>query len=382
MISTAPSRRRPVMAGMLLCAILTAGCGTAGSGSPAATVVSATTSPLATSMTAGNGSWAVLVMGGSAADDNNFWQLYNLPAGGTKWSLVTPPAVADNGGLVLAPDTGGTSQLRVAFRPSQDLVFTPLTSTSDNGHTWNPGLLYAGIAAVPDALAARGKSMLALLADGTIDRSATSGASWTALARSRVVATAAAGRRCQVTAVTGVSLTPSGVPLVGAACAKSGSTGIFDYVHGSWQATGPVIPGRPVRVLRLTATSAGNAALIGTGTGRLFAAWSSDGTRWTVSPPVQEDGAQVRASGTGPDGSVWVLLSDGRAVTVSGPGAAWRDLPDPPAGTSVLAALPGGALDALAVAGAKLTVFRLTGPTGAWTQTQVIQVPIQYGSSS
>jgi len=369
------------MAGVLLCAILTAGCGTAGSSSPAATVVSATTSPLATSMTAGDGSWAVLVMGGSAADDNNFWQLFNLPAGGTRWSLVTPPAVADNGGLVLTPDTGGTSQLRVAFRPSQDLAFTPLTSTSDNGRTWNPGLLYAGIAEVPDALAARGKSMLALLADGTIDRSATSGASWTALARSRVVAASVAGRRCQVTAVTAVSLTPSGGPLVGAACAKSGGSGIFDYFDGSWQATGPVLPGRPVRVLRLTATSAGNAALIGTGTG-LSAAWSSGGTQWTVSPPVQEDGARVRASGTGPGGSVWVLLSDGRAVTVSGPGAAWRDLPDPPAGTSVLAALPGGALDALVVAGAKLTVFRYPGPAGAWTQTQVIQVPIQYGSSS
>jgi len=86
----------------------------------------------------------------------------------------------------------------------------------------------------------------------------------------------------------------------------------------------------------------------------------------------------VRASGFGPGGSVWVLLGGGRAETIGGPGGSWRALPSVPAGTAVLA--PGSsAYDALAVAGSRLTVWRLT--AGVWAQVQVINVPITYGSS-
>ena len=42
-------------------------------------------------------------------------------------------------------------------------------------------------------------------------------------------------------------------------------------------------------------------------------------------------------------------------------------------------AAAGGSYDALAVAGAKLTVWRLA--QGAWVKVQLITVPIQYGSS-
>jgi hypothetical protein len=115
--------------------------------------------------------------------------------------------------------------------------------------------------------------------------------------------------------------------------------------------------------------------------------------RWTVSAPVaaaagDEPGDEhgVRAAGFGPDGSLWVLLGGGRAETVSGPGASWQALPPVPAGTQVLvpagtatlAPGPGG-YDALAVSGSRLTVWQLTG--AAWAQAQVINVPIEYGSS-
>jgi len=327
-------------------------------------------------------------MGGSASQENNFWQLLTLPAAGSRWSLVTPPAVADNGGLVAAADAGGDGHLEVAFRPSQNLTFSPLTSTSDNGRAWVPGLLDASIAAVPDALATRGGTMLALLTDGAIDQSATSGATWTTLASPHAVTDSPAGIRCQITALTAVSLTPTGTPLAAATCQKAGSTGIFAYSPAGWQATGPALSGplagQPVRVLRLTGTSAGNTALLMAGTGRqarLYAAWTSDGSQWSVSPAFPADGAQVTASGTGAGGLAWVVLSDGHAVTVSGPGAAWRALPAPPAGTAALACLPGGTVDALAVAGGTLTVYQLTNAAAGWARTQVIQVPIQYGAS-
>lgn len=394
MTASLPSRRfqRTALAAAFLSAALAAGCGsTVNTSSPQSpSAAAAATFPLATSMTVGGADWSVLVMGGPASQDDNFWQLFTLADGGTQWALVTPPGVADNGGLVLAPDTSGSSRLRVAFRPSQELVFSPLTSTSDSGRSWSPGLLNAAIASVPDALAAHGATLLALLANGTVDQSVTSGTTWTRLSRSGVIAGSAAARRCQVTSITAVSMTSSGTPLVGASCSKAGSSGIYGYVHGSWQATGPDLGSSgaagQTRVLRLISTAAGNTALIATGTGRqerLFAAWTSDGTRWTVSPALQADGGDIRASGTGTGGLVWALFDNGHAVAIDGSkGAAWRALPAPPARTATLAALPGGAIDALAAAGSKLTVFRLASSSATWTQTQVIKVPIQYGSSS
>jgi hypothetical protein len=377
----------------LTCALLLAaavtGCGSAIT-RPEVTSsrVTAAAIPLATTVTTASGVWAVVVMGGSAAEENNFWQLFTVPAGGSRWSLVTPPAVADNGGLVTAADSGGTSQLRVAFRPSQSLTFSPLASTADGGHTWTTGLLDAPIAAAPDALATRGTTMLALLTDGTIERSASGAASWSTFARPGAIAASAAGNRCRATALTAISLTSSGTPLAGAACSATGSPGIFAYTQGSWRATGPALTGslasQPVRVLRLTDTAAGNTALLMAGTGshaRLYAAWTSDGSRWTISPPFQTHGAQVRSSGTGPGSLAWVMLADGRAVTISGRSASWQNLPAPPAGTAVLGILPGGAIDALAAKGSNLTLFQLTGTPGTWSKTQEIKVPIQYGSS-
>jgi hypothetical protein len=97
--------------------------------------------------------------------------------------------------------------------------------------------------------------------------------------------------------------------------------------------------------------------------------------------------AGVRALGFGPAGSAWLLLGGGRAETIAGAGSAWRALPPAPPGTTVLAPPgtgtlapgTGGSYDALAVAGSRLTVWRLA--RGAWGKVQQISVPVQYGSS-
>ena len=85
----------------LACAGLIAACGSqrAAVTSPGPPPV---TAPLSTSLVTAQGTWAVAVMGGSAAAHNNFWQLFVRPAGASRWSLVTPQGVADNGGLVAA----------------------------------------------------------------------------------------------------------------------------------------------------------------------------------------------------------------------------------------------------------------------------------------
>ena len=69
---------------------------------------------------------------------------------------------------------------------------------------------------------------------------------------------------------------------------------------------------------------------------RLLGAWSNqDGTSWTLSRPYQPGAARpLSACGVGRTARWGVLLSGGRAVSVSGPGAAWRSLPALPAGAS------------------------------------------------
>jgi hypothetical protein len=384
------NRRRVVPA--LLCAglaLVAAGCGS--QTAPATTpTLRVQTAPLSTSLVTAQGTWAVTVMGGSAASENNFWQLFVRPAGASRWSLATPESVADNGGLVAASGAAGTSLL-VGFRPSQQLAFSPLATSSDTGKNWAPGLLDADLADVPDAMAvAPSGRTLALLSNGSIEVAATAAATaagqWSPLTSLSALAATAPGRGCGLVAVNAVTFGPNNVPMTAGSCARRGVAGIFADTGGTWHAAGPALPGGfggdQVQVLGLVATASGNAALLLAGSD-LMVAWSDAG-RWTVSAPIAGaagDEQSVSASGFGPGGSVWVLLGGGRAETVAGPGSAWRALPALPAGVAALAPGPSaGGYDALAVSGARLTVWRLAGT--AWAKVQVINVPIQYGSSS
>jgi hypothetical protein len=385
---TVPSRTLWTVLGAVAAAGLLAGCA-AGGAAPAepAAPAPAVTVPLATSMTTATGqAWAIVAMGGSAADENRFWELFTRLPGGSQWKLDTPPGVADNGGLAAA-DSGGA--LTVAFEPNQDLVFSPLAQTANSGKTWDAGLLNASVATVPDALAADSTAMLALLHNGAIDQSTTGQAAsgnWAQLAAPGTIAASTAGRACQVTGLTAVAYTPSGTPLAAASCARQGIAGIFAHVAGTWRATGPTVPGgQTVKVVQLTQTQDDDTALLqatAKSGASLLASWTGDGTRWTVSPSLPLRGSRVLASGTGPGGAVWVLLSGGRAEILAAPGAAWQELPAPPPGTAALAAGSGGTDDALAVSGGTLTVYQLTRDGAAWTKSQAIQVPVQYGSSS
>jgi hypothetical protein len=229
-------RARP--AGVLLAVVLltagavTVGCGTAAR-EPGAAAVLARPPSLATSLVTGTGTWAVAVLGGSAASHNNFWQLFVRPAATSRWRLATPPGVASNGGLVLA--TPGTNTVVAGFRPSQDLSYSPLATTHDNGSAWSPGVLDAGLADVPDALAADpvGGRLLALLAGGAAELSGPGGAAWTRLATRRTIAASAAGGRCGPGRLTAVAFSPSGTPLLAVGCTRPGVAGIFGYAHGS-----------------------------------------------------------------------------------------------------------------------------------------------------
>ena len=369
------------------CAGLIAGCGSQQAGVTSTTSPPAVTAPLSTSLVTAQGTWAIAVMGGSAASDNNFWQLFARPAGVSKWSLVTPTGVADNGGLVAA---GTQASLLVGVRPSQNLAFSPLAASTDAGQHWTPGLLDADLADAPDALAAAPSGPeLALLQNGNIEQAPTASAAaagqWSSLTTRSALAASAPGRSCGLVAVQAVSFGPNNTPIAAGSCVRRGVAGVFTETGGTWRSAGLVLPaafgGDQVQVLGLAGTASGNVALLLAGNS-LLAAWpasSRAGTRWSVSAPVAA--GAVRASGFGAGGSAWVLLSGGRAETISGAGGSWQARPAVPAGTATLAPGPGtGSYDALAVSGSKLTIWRLT--QGAWAKVQLINVPVQYGSSS
>lgn len=381
---------RPAAIAVLLPAVmLAAGCASAPA-TPAPATQAAPPSPaLNTSLDTAAGTWAAVVMGGSAAQDNAFWQLFIRPAGSTRWKLVTPPGTADNGGLVLA-GSGGQG-LVTGFRPSQDLTYSPLIQTSDGGAAWsalNP--LDAALASTPDALAVKPGSgeMLALLDGGGAEEAAPGAATWSTLASPAALAATPAGRGCGLRALTAATFTPAGIPTLAGPCTRPGTVGIFIPGNGTWQAAGPRLPaalaGQDVTVNRLTRTAQGLTALltVGTGTGAsLLAAWSADGRHWTVSPPFPLHGAALTSASFGPGGAAAIITTPGRGAIASA-GSSWLPLPSLPPGTAALAPGPGGAADALAVDRSTLTIWQHAAGGTTWAKIQVISVPIPYGSSS
>ena len=382
------SRRARLAPLLLAVTALSVGCGSAArqAGAPASPVQPLS---LSTSLVTTTGTWAAAVLGGSAAEHDNFWQLFVRPAGTGRWRLATPPGVASNGGLVLAGL--GAGSVVAGFRPSQDLSYSPLATTHDNGAAWTPGLLDAPLADVPDALAAAPGSgrLLALLAGGEAELSGPGEADWTRLATRRALAASAAGRRCEPGRLTAAAFSPSGVPLLAASCGSPGTAGVFAYAGGTWHPAGPTLPAsyahQDVTVLRLTTTAGTTMALLAAGTGpaaRLLAAWSADGgARWALSQPLPLHGARLTSASSGAGGSVAVVASGSHAETITGPAGTWRPLPALPPGTATLAPGRMGGWDALAVHRTKLAVWQLAPGGATWAAAQTINVPIEFGSS-
>ena len=378
-----------------LAAAALVGCGSTRAGGTGQPARPATLSQ-ATSAGYPDGTWAALVMGGSAAEHNNFWQVFVRPAGKqAAWRLATPLGVASNGGIAVTA-TGGPA-LVASLLPSQALHFSPLAQSTDNGDKWAAdGLLDAPLASTPSALAATpGGGLIALTRDGVAEVAGHAGGSWTHLATERSVAGSAAARSCGLTGLTAAGYTASGTALLAGSCSRGSRAGIFAHgAGGGWVAAGPALPtalsGHPVDVLQLARSGDTEVALLQVGSGpaaSLLGAWStgSGGSSWQLSAPYRLAGAQPRSAAVAGQ-ALGVLLSGGRPVTVTGPGTAWRRLPALPAstaglaaGAATLAAGPAGGFQLLTARLSKMSVWA-AGPAG-WTRSQVIKVSIPYGSS-
>jgi hypothetical protein len=284
----------------------------------------------------------------------------------------------------------GTETLVAGVRPSLALGFSPITSTSDLGRSWTTSPPQAGLANVPDALAAApGTGRLIGLGRDDAVSVAGAGGDWGPLTTERALASAPAARGCGLSGLTAVAYTPAGTPLLAGNCGRGGHVGVFGETGGTWRLTGPALPaslsGESVRVLRLSRSGNQDVALLEAGAApslSLLAAWTGDGGgHWRVSA-VLRAGSSAAVSASFGDGGVGVVLAGGWAETISGPGSSWRRLPALPAGRTVTLALPGaGQTEALAASAGTLTAWRLAGGPAGWVKTQTIKVPIQYGSS-
>jgi hypothetical protein len=337
-------------------------------------------------------------MGNLEDSVDTFWQLVTRPQGSASWRLATPPGVASNGGLVasITPD-----QLTAGFEPSQALVFSPLLRSTDQGATWaqsslpGAGLLPAGLAAVPDALAGSGGvGYLALVrtSGGEVLSSPRGQTGWTKATDVAQLASSSATSSCGVVGLSAVAFAVDGGELVGATCARGTRVGIFEDANGRWRAVGPVLAGTksgPIRVLRLDEDGASVTALVAAGppgAQRLSALWSDDGMKsWTASTALSIAGSRLTSTGWTASGGPIVLLGSGKTqrsawVTPTRPDAPWQRLATPPAGTSTIAVGPNGTFEALIADRSTMVVEMLR--AGEWHRVQSLNVAIQYGSSS
>jgi hypothetical protein len=326
---------------------------------------------------------------GAQSGANRFWELFWRPTPGAGWTLVTPPGVADNGGLALAP---GPAFL-VGFLPSANLHFSPLASTTDGGRTWTPRVLPAGLASTPDSLAVGGDGATAALtsAKGGTVLVEPRGSGWKAVASAHSLASVAAARRCGLDDITAVALAASGALLVGGSCTHAGQIALYAHDGAGWRSAAPQLPRslarRDVSVLSLSQTATTTFALLDvTGaTDALVTAWSTNGgLRWQQTDPLPlPGGSRLLAAGSGPGATTYVLTqAKSLSLNAASPrSVSWVALPAPPSGTAAVAL---GTSDdhALVVHGAVFADWQLDAGAHTWREIALAKIPIQYGSSS
>jgi hypothetical protein len=333
-------------------------------------------------------------MGDLSHQTNTFWQVLHATGASSRWTVVTPQGVADNGGLVVGPSGRLTV---VGTLPSGSLRFSPLSATADDGRTWNPVYLPEGLVARPDALAyGEGSSGSGLAVVGA--RVLTAGpllSSWTPLVSLGRLRRVSPG--CGGTAIDAVTFGLAGSPIVATGCRRGGHVAVFVEEDGSWSQAGTTLRdpsgNSSTSVLRLQSTPSLLTGLVESGhSGRnaLIGLWQDNAGRWTASLPLGlARGASVLSTSVGDTGALAAVVSSRSVPTAYDlvPGGRWTRLPAPPSGTVALGpvtltrAPSGASLDAFTVDGTELGIYTLT-PSGAgWVKIQTSQVPLAYGSS-
>ncbi len=214
-------------------------------------------------------------------------------------------------------------------------------------------------------------------------------AAWKTLTTEAGLASAPGTRACGVTGLTAVALS-EGAALVGAGCSRPGVAGILSYRTGSWKLDSPILSAPfgagTVEVASLSGTPTGASSLLevtgSSGIGVVAAFLSGSSRQWRLSGPLSlVAGSRLLSIGRAGSGYFVLSSSGGREQldATDGPGDGWSRLPAPPAGTATAAFSAGGAVDSFVPRDSTLTIWSLA--SKRWTKSEVINVPIQYGSS-
>lgn len=335
------------------------------------------------SISVGDRTVASVAMGHLHNPANTFWQLLTQRGAG-RWTLVTPPGVATNGGIAVSMPT--EDDLVVAVLPSLLLRFTALARSSNGGRSWSSGIYGARIATLPDAIGGGPNGSSVAVTSGRAGAVVTSRglSGWAELATRSSIAASAGG--CPLRSLTAVTVGAGSVVVAGRC--ETAVAPIAQRVASRWKLVGPTLGvAANVDVLRLVGTETGAVciAIEGSGSSRtVLALSSSDGfATWHVARRGL-GAAQVTASAVAADGDVAVLVSPRRgadeAYAITRPMGEWTRLPAPPHDVALLTVNGSGTVEALAVDGSVLTVYAAR--THRWAPVQQLFVPIQYGSSS
>jgi hypothetical protein len=377
------------LAGVLVPGLMLAACAAAdGGGSHSSSRPTPLRLPLATSLTSAAGtSWAIVDMGGPARQGKNVWELFARPASAAAWRLATPGHIASSGGLVATVRAGTGAGLAAGFIATRDTGFAPVTSTANAGGNWSPGQpVVPGLARAPDALASDpGRDVLVLSANQQVLllRPGT-GPAWHLLTDLPWLARSAAGRACELTAITAVAFSPSGALLIAGDCRRAGVAGLFERDGRTWRLARLPLPARPasqpaaadpnaagVSALSLVTSGDQTTAVLRVGSsaaGGLVAARRASNGRWTSSAELSIAAATVQSAAAWPAGAAAVVLSGHRAAVLAGHADRWHQLSGLPARVATLATGPGGQLEALAPQNQRLNVWSLH--DGSWQLAQ------------
>jgi hypothetical protein len=213
---------------------------------------------------------------------------------------------------------------------------------------------------------------------------------WQDLASESQLASSAGGRSCGLVSVTAVAEVANQAVL-GATCSNPGVVGLLALRSSSWQLVGPKLPhsydSESVEVLGLRENGDGVSTLLAVPDGSktiILGAWTSAAlAHWTISSAVRL-GSGDRVVSYGPStGLGWYVLSTkpsaSKSLEVLASTGSWTELPTPPTQAGTASFGPANSVDVLGGSGTLMTDWKLV--SSRWTKVQVINVPIQYGSS-
>ena len=282
-------------------------------------------------------------MGGSAAAHNNFWQVFVRPGQAGTWKLATPLGVASNGGITVAAEGGARPGRRDPAQPGPVL----LAAGQQRRQRGQVGPVRpAGRPArrIPGRAGGRARRRADRADQGRRRRA--QGAPGGVLDQAGQRARGGRGRRPRLPGPPSSPRSPTArrAPRwLAGACSRAGEAGIFRLAGGHWSRTGPALPAALARRSGYGSADGRRrprgrrAAGRGARDGRAPAGGLVQSGRHLVGacPSRTSSARRARCRRRPASGSLGVLLSGGRAVSVSGPGAAWRSLPALPARVSV-----------------------------------------------